>query len=61
MEKQIGLTRRKLLQGMLAVAVLAMLPMMALAAPSNIGAGNISHAASARQSDIRRQHGVATR
>ena len=35
MEKQIGLTRRKLLQGMLAVAVLAMLPMMALAAPSN--------------------------
>ena len=35
MEKQIGLTRRKLLQGMLAVAVLAMLPMMALAAPAN--------------------------
>ena len=34
MEKQIGLTRRKLLQGMLAVAVLAMLPMMALAAPT---------------------------
>ncbi len=35
MEKQIGLTRRKLLHGMLAVAVLAMLPMIALAAPAN--------------------------
>ncbi len=35
MEKQIGLTRRKLLQGMLAVAVLAVLPMIALAAPAN--------------------------
>ena len=34
MEKQIGLIRRKLLQGMLAVAVLTMLP-LALAVPIN--------------------------
>ena len=60
MEKQIGLTRRKLLRN--AGSSCAGDPADDRSGgPDNRGAGNICHAASARQPDLRRQHGAAAR